>query len=199
MFYHPERDLSLVVHGDDFTFCGLEEDLHWIKDLMGSWFEIKVRGVLGSDEGDVGQIVLLGRVITWTEKGIEYEADPRHRKLVLDYFGLGEGSEETLTVNGEKEEEVQPGDEVELGPQEATEFRGVAARVNYVSLDCPDLQFPVKQCSREMANPNKRSWTKLKRVARYMLGIRSVKWVYKWQEEPEHCDTTADSDWGGKY
>ena len=30
VFYHPERDLSCVVHGDDFTFCGIEEDLNWI-------------------------------------------------------------------------------------------------------------------------------------------------------------------------
>ena len=27
VFYHPGRDLSLAVHGDDFTFCGLEENL----------------------------------------------------------------------------------------------------------------------------------------------------------------------------
>ena len=33
VFYHPKRDLSLAVHGDDFTFCGLEKDLMWIKDL----------------------------------------------------------------------------------------------------------------------------------------------------------------------
>ena len=46
-FYHMERDLSLVVHGDDFTFCGLEEDLIWIKELMESWYEIKFRGILG--------------------------------------------------------------------------------------------------------------------------------------------------------
>eukprot|EP00973_Karenia_brevis_P035143 4848496-Karenia_brevis.AAC.1 len=31
VFYHPERDLSLVVHGDDFTFYGLDEDLRWIR------------------------------------------------------------------------------------------------------------------------------------------------------------------------
>ena len=156
VFYHPERDVSLVVHGDDFTFCGVEEELQWIKGLMAQWFEIKVRGILGGDEGDVRQIVLLGRVITWKREGIEYEADPRHRKAVLDYFGLGEGSKE-LTTNGEKEDEVHPGDEVELEPREATEYRGVAAKVNYLSLDCPDLQFPVKTCSREMANPSKGS------------------------------------------
>ena len=27
IFYHPERDLSCAVHGDDFTFCGEEEHL----------------------------------------------------------------------------------------------------------------------------------------------------------------------------
>ena len=36
IFYHEERDISLAVHGDDFTFCGLERDLRWIKELMGS-------------------------------------------------------------------------------------------------------------------------------------------------------------------
>ncbi len=49
VFYHPARDTSVVVHGDDFTFCGLEEDILWIQKLMATWFEIKVRGMLGSD------------------------------------------------------------------------------------------------------------------------------------------------------
>ena len=28
------RDLGVVVHGDDFTFYGLEEDLKWIREEM---------------------------------------------------------------------------------------------------------------------------------------------------------------------
>eukprot|EP00973_Karenia_brevis_P038893 5369696-Karenia_brevis.AAC.1 len=36
VFHHPKRDWSLVIHGDDFTFCGLEEDLRWIRGLMQS-------------------------------------------------------------------------------------------------------------------------------------------------------------------
>eukprot|EP00973_Karenia_brevis_P002078 281481-Karenia_brevis.AAC.1 len=39
--YHKERDVSLEVHGDDFTFCGLEEDSKLVRSLMESWFEIK--------------------------------------------------------------------------------------------------------------------------------------------------------------
>ena len=26
VLYHKDRDISVVVHGDDFTLCGLEED-----------------------------------------------------------------------------------------------------------------------------------------------------------------------------
>ena len=58
VFYHKERDLSMAVHGDDFTIVGLGEDLVWIKDLMKSWFEIKVRAVLGNDPGDDKEVVL---------------------------------------------------------------------------------------------------------------------------------------------
>ena len=47
VFYHAERDISLVVHGDDFTF---EPDLLWITELMKSWFEIKVTALLGPGE-----------------------------------------------------------------------------------------------------------------------------------------------------
>ncbi len=46
-FWHPERDLACVVHGDDFIFTREDEDLDWIETLMHSWFEIKVRGRLG--------------------------------------------------------------------------------------------------------------------------------------------------------
>ena len=157
----------------------------------------KVRGMLGVDNGDLKEITLLGRIIRWTPEGVEYEADPRHRRMVTEYFGLGEGSKEALRVNGEKEEEEQPGDEIELEAKEAKEFRAVAVRVDYLNLDCPDLQFPIKQSSRAMAKPVRGSWRKLKRVARYMLGIAAVVWVFAWQEEPEHSHTLADSDWEG--
>ena len=88
VYYHPGRDLALVVHGDDFTFCGVDADLDWIQDLMSTWFEVKVRARLGPDRDDDKEVTILGRRVRWTEKGIEYEADPKHRMMVLDAFGL---------------------------------------------------------------------------------------------------------------
>eukprot|EP00973_Karenia_brevis_P046938 6512067-Karenia_brevis.AAC.1 len=54
VFYHRERerDISLVVHGDDFTFCGTDRDLKWVRKYMEEWSEIKVRAILGPDKQD---------------------------------------------------------------------------------------------------------------------------------------------------
>ena len=51
-FYHADMDVSIVVHGDDFTLCGLKEDLLTVQGWMASWFDIKVRGMLGPDRED---------------------------------------------------------------------------------------------------------------------------------------------------
>ena len=86
IFYHEGRDISLAVHGDDFTFCGLEEDLTWIQGLLRSWFDIKVRAIMGEDAEDDKEVTILGRVVRWTDQGIEFEADPKTQ--VVDYGGF---------------------------------------------------------------------------------------------------------------
>ena len=137
---------------------------------MESWFEIKVRAVMGGEEGDDKEVVILGRVVQWTKEGLEYEADPKHRLMVLESLGFEEGTR-TLSYNGDKEEKMEPGDEEELIREEVRVFRGLAARLNFISLDCPNLQFPVKQCSKEMARPVRGSWKRMKKVARYLVGV----------------------------
>ena len=85
-----------------------------------------------------------------------------------------------------------------LEPEDATEFRVVAARANFLSLDCPDLQFPVKQMSREMAKPMVGSWKRMKKIARYLVNRKSVIWQFKWQLESNKSHVCGDSDWGGR-
>ena len=196
VFYHPVRDLSLAVHGDDFTFCGLEGDLKWIREKMKSWFEIKVRAMLGSDVKDDKEVTILGRIVRWGESGIEYEADPKHRKKILEYFGF-EDNARRLSSNGEKSEKEEEWEFEDLGKEEATVYRGLAARLNYMSQDSPDLQFPIKSCSQEMSKPKRGSWKRIKKVARYLVGREKVVWDFKWQEEPRECYVATDSDWGG--
>ena len=86
VFYHEERDIACGVHGHDFTLVGCAEDLLWRKDLMTSWLEIKVRALMGPDPSDDKEVTILGRSVRWTADGIEYEADPKHRRMLMEHF-----------------------------------------------------------------------------------------------------------------
>ena len=132
---------------------------------MGEWFEIKVRALLGSDAEDDKEVTILGRTVRWTKDGIEYEADKKHRDMLIDHFGFKDGTK-GLTVNGSKvdNEKEDPEGKTPLDKEEAKIYRGLAARLNFLSLDCPDLQFPIKECSKDMANPTRDSFKKVKKI-----------------------------------
>lgn len=99
-----ERELRCVVHGDDFTFLGPEEELEWVAEKMKGWCEIKMRGVLGPEKGDMKSIDILSRLVSSTDEGITYEADPKHAKGLLEEFELGVEST-SLECPGIKETE----------------------------------------------------------------------------------------------
>ena len=105
-FWHAERQMWCVVHGDDFTFTGQEEDLNYVTGVLQKEYEIKVRGRLGFGEGDVRKIDVLGRIIELHDWGCTWEADPRHRKAVMEHFGFNDQTK-PLTTNGAKDDEGQ--------------------------------------------------------------------------------------------
>ena len=45
--HHKTREMWCVVHGDDFSFVGFEEDLDFIEQLLSENYEVKIRGRLG--------------------------------------------------------------------------------------------------------------------------------------------------------
>ena len=50
VFHHKEKDISALLHGDDFVFVGDDEELTWIQELVKSWFEVKIRGRLSREK-----------------------------------------------------------------------------------------------------------------------------------------------------
>ncbi len=102
-------------------------------------------------------------------------------------------------VNAIAEGKVRDGcdEDPPLGPAEASTFRALAARANYLAQDRPDIQFAVKEIARRMATPVGRDWSLFKRLARYLLGApRAVSHFY-WQDEQRQFDVFVDSDWAG--
>ena len=80
------------------------------------------------------------------------EADPRHAELIVEQLGAGTlRAAATPGVDGVDEEDRE--DDIEIIGADATRFRGVAARCNYLAFDRPDIQFATKEICREMSKP----------------------------------------------
>ena len=116
---------------------------------------------------------------------------------MMDYFKFKDNTA-PLVSNGDKETKEEEWKKEALGKSEATAYRGLAARLNYMSQDCPDLQFIIKDVSQHMANPTRGSWASMKKVVRYLLNREVVIWEFPWQKERDvRASLLTDSDWGG--
>ena len=105
-----------------------------------------------SDLGELQETRVLNRIIRWTARGWEYEADQRHAELIIREMGM-EGAKSVKTPGEDVPSWKLDTEEEYLEGAQATTFRGIVARANYLSADRMNIQYAVKECSRGMANP----------------------------------------------
>ena len=84
-----------------------------------------------------------------------------------------------------------------LEDEEATRYRAIAARINYLSADRPDLQYAAKEVCRDMSTPTDGSWRRLVRIARYLIGHPCLIWKHELQDEVETAEAFSDANWAG--
>ena len=124
------------------------------------------------------------------------EADQRHADLIVQELAL-EDARGVITP-GENEPRRKEGEnEEELSSEEATRYRGIAARANYLAADRPDIMYAVKELCRGMAKPTRAHWHKLKRLGRYLVDNRRTVTRYDWQGHEAEVTGYSDSDWAG--
>ena len=187
-----------MVHGDDFTFSGKQADLSWIESKMEESYEMKMRAMLGDEFGDDKEITILNRRISWKEGCLHYEADTKHVDEILTCFNLNDESKVLVVPFVRETKEELAREDAELPADIATEFRGLAARANYLSLDRADVQYATKKICRDMAAPKASTMSKMKRLARYLLGApRQVIMFQPCFEEGPEMLVYSDSDWAG--
>ena len=88
IFSHADRDLVCVVHGDDFTTLGNDDNLNWYEAELAKHFELKLRGRLGVACSGDNEIRILNRIVRIIDRGLEYEADARHVELIVESLQL---------------------------------------------------------------------------------------------------------------
>eukprot|EP00969_Alexandrium_andersonii_P051076 2243569-Alexandrium_andersonii.AAC.1 len=62
---------------------------------------------------------VLNGIVTWTDEGIWYEADPRHAEMITEGLGV-EGESEGVATPGVGTTQEEEGDDQELDQEEAT-------------------------------------------------------------------------------
>ena len=82
----------------------------------------------------------------------------------------------------------------ELEGHEASMFRALVARGNYLSQDRSDIQYAVKELARRMSDPEEQDWAALKRLGRYL--IRNGRYVQKFGYQGE-ISVWTDTDYAG--
>ena len=195
IFYHKSTGMALTVHGDDFTISGPERALTWLEEYLKTAWDVKAT-TLGPGSHQAREIRVLNRSIRWTARGLEYEADARHRQVILKELDL-EGCRPVTTPYGPQEQGcLQDEGELLSGP-EATKYRAICERLNYLAADRPDIQYAANECSKRMALPRKPDWLLLKRVGRYFAGAPRGVQLIEWQPSSVGLSTYVDSDWAG--
>ena len=86
-----------------------------------------------------------------------------------------------------------------LVPEQATTYRALTARGNYLSQDRVDTSFCTKELCREFAAPANASLQRLKRLGRFLVGAPRLIYRYDWaHNEPDDTLTAiVDTDFAG--
>ena len=152
--YHPTRAIRTYVHGDDYVSTGQPHQLKWQKEQLEKRYQMKTQ-TLGPDKNLLQQEKIPNKVVTWSkDKGIGYEANPRHVEIIDKQLVL-ENAKPVTTLGAKEEGRTTIDAEEQLDEEQSTKYRAIVERCNHQSPDKPDIAFAVKELARNMASPRK--------------------------------------------
>ena len=113
----------------------------------------------------------------------DHEGTPQEKKRLLTKAVKGI---ETANANGG----VLPDDQ-------ATNFRALAARANYLSLDRPELAYASKELCRAFARPTTTGVKALKHLVRYLVHHSRLSYISPWGDYTNVVDVFVGTDFAG--
>ena len=91
VYMNRERGIRIVSHVDDFLCSGPIAQLQWLRRTLKEKYEVD-GDVLGWMPGECKEGKFLGRIIRYSDRGIEVEADPKQVKGLISEYGLEEAA-----------------------------------------------------------------------------------------------------------
>ena len=201
LFFHPQRGIRCLVHGDDFLAVANDEGLKYLDSVLQKAYALKRLGTLGDGPGEDQELSFLNRIVRLTKddegrRMIEIHADPRHSELVVQQLGLDKAKGADVPSRKMTAADVEA-PLIPLTMEENSLFRSALMRCAYLSQDRPDIQEAVKSLSRWMVKPNQLAMQELKRLGRYLKKVPYVVQEFKLQRLPKVIRVYVDSDHAG--
>jgi len=183
----PTGRVDLVVHVDDLTLAGPTKQVKNHLAALHTKFAMKTTGLL-TKEGDKTSI--LGRTLERTAKGYLLHSDSKLVASVIKDLGLEQAKPAATPGIKDEPEQAEP-----LGPEAHRRYRTLVGRLLYMSLDRADIQYAVKELSRQLHAPTEHSMVKLKRLGRYLVGRPTSALRFKVESRPDVLEAWVDGDW----
>ena len=146
-FWHPQRSVLCLVHGDDFLLAGADRDLDWASTRLRQDILLKDGGRLGGGPKDAKELRCLNRVLRWTPAGYEVEADPRHAEILGAMLGA---DRRTVGTPGVKEKVTAPRGQCRPAEEEE-EAEPFEARVSARTAKVKELQQQIRDLAAQLA------------------------------------------------
>ena len=163
VFYHAEKRIRTLVHGDDYVSIGEPQQLECMEQMSGQKYNIKTQ-VLGPGKDNFQQFKCLNGRFKWDgNKGIIYEADPRYVEILVEQLGFA-NAKATTTFGTKDEGCTQEDIDEKMEEREVSQYKAFVARGNHLRPDRPDTSCNVKEFARNMSKPIRSNWAHLRRI-----------------------------------
>ena len=201
LFVHVERDIRLLVHGDDFMVEMPTHEEKWFGSVSFSKYDGKCTEKFHSGGNTAMEASFLNRVIRRdpTSGWAGLETDTRHVAMVLRDLGLEKSTPVVTLVDKrpKSEERLLLAGAKPLNAEYTKLYKSITMCVNNLSLDRPHLSFAARSLARGMKGPTRKDLEELKRVGRYLRGRQVGAIVFEPQTLLGVMEVFGDADLAG--
>ena len=171
------------MHGDDVLMSGPRSIVEKIRKSLKKRYETREQMISGR-EGEPKELAILNRKVRWIKERIRLAPDQRHMAEVIGELGVGASKPADTLVHWEMTED----EKVPLERAAASQFRRLAAKLNYLSWTGPTSGSGHRWFA-PSPPPLVGDMIWLKRIAQFPVG-NPVLWIYF-----ETLYANTDVDW----
>ena len=71
--------------------------MDWFRQKIANQFPVKFRARLGPAKDDDTSVIIMNRIVEWSNEGIRYEVDHMHAELIIEDMSLSSEANPVVT------------------------------------------------------------------------------------------------------